>query len=424
MIGTGNRQSEQFALRGWQHGLVFLLAFAVLVTRRPDAVFHAQFWAEDGRVFYMDAYNLGWWSAMFHPYDGYFHLAPRLVASLALLAPLSAAPLVMNVIAIAVQAIPVNLLLMARSAAWGNFPCRLSFAGVYLALPNNTDVNYGITNAQWFLAVAAFLILVASPANDKVSKIVDQVILLFSGLSGPFCIFLLPIAAISAWKHRTAWRWAPTGVLAACSLVQAWGLLVADNAGRPQSPLGASLSLFMRIIGGQIYFGTLLGRNNLSANASTAAVAMLAGVAIAGTVFLVACFVRAGVELRLLLALAAIILAASLISPATVPVAGMSRWEELAQAAGIHYWFFPTLVGAWSIIWAVYSHVEALRAVAVVLVCIMPLGIAHDWRHPALSDLQFAKYAWNFEAAPNGTAVTIPLHPEGWTMRLVKHAAR
>ncbi len=32
---------------------------ALLILRRPDAVLHAQFWAEDGVVWFADAYNFG-----------------------------------------------------------------------------------------------------------------------------------------------------------------------------------------------------------------------------------------------------------------------------------------------------------------------------------------------------------------------------
>jgi hypothetical protein len=50
----------------------------------------------------------------------------------------------------------------------------------------------------------------------------------------------------------------------------------------------------------------------------------------------------------------------------------------------------------------------------------MCIGIVHDWRLPALQDLQFAESARRFEAAPAGTVVTFPLNPAGWNMQLVK----
>src|SRR5208282_5718589 len=103
-----DQPAQQSDLRPWQHGAIFLLACAVIVWRRPDAFFHAQFYAEDGHVWFADAYNLGWWPALFHTFAGYFETLPRLVASLALLVPLALVPLFFNIIAIAFQTLPVN----------------------------------------------------------------------------------------------------------------------------------------------------------------------------------------------------------------------------------------------------------------------------------------------------------------------------
>jgi hypothetical protein len=52
------------------HGMIFLVAFGVLVLRRPDAIFNAQFYAEDGKYWYADAYNHGW-ACVFMPQWGY-----------------------------------------------------------------------------------------------------------------------------------------------------------------------------------------------------------------------------------------------------------------------------------------------------------------------------------------------------------------
>ena len=111
--------SRETGLRSWQQSAIFLLACAVIVSRRPDAIFHAQFYAEDGHVWFADAYNLGWWHALFRAQDGYFQTLPRLAAALALLAPLSLAPLVLNIAAVAVEALPVNILLSGPVVGMG-----------------------------------------------------------------------------------------------------------------------------------------------------------------------------------------------------------------------------------------------------------------------------------------------------------------
>ncbi len=156
------RHPREFELRAWYHGVIFLLACAVIISRRPDAVLNAQFWGEDGHVFFADAYNFGWWHALFRTYAGYFHAFPRLGAALSLLTPLALAPLVLNLIAICAEVLPVSILLSSRSSAWGSLAFRSILAGAYLALPNSFEMHAFITDSQWLLALAAFLLLVAT----------------------------------------------------------------------------------------------------------------------------------------------------------------------------------------------------------------------------------------------------------------------
>ncbi len=126
-----SHEASQKGLRTWQHCAIFLLACAVLISRRPDAIFHAQFWAEDGHVLIADAYNFGWWQALFQVHTGYYQTLPRLGAALALLVPLTVAPLVLNSIAIVIQALPASLLLLPRFAPWGSLRFRAMLAGMY-----------------------------------------------------------------------------------------------------------------------------------------------------------------------------------------------------------------------------------------------------------------------------------------------------
>ena len=278
-----------------------------MFSRRPDAVLHPQFWAEDGRVFFEGAYNVGWSESLFRPYGGYFHAVPRLGAAVALLAPLFAAPLVLNAIAIALQALPVNLLLSRQSDVWGSFRYRSVMAVVYLALPNCKELYANITNSQCLLALSAFLILAASPRKSAVSGIFGAVFLILFGLSGPYCILLLPIALFLAWKRHNRWQWTAAGIVTMTSLVQAWALLVLDSTGRVHGALGANLSLFVRILGDQVYLGTLVGGNSLGANPSPLLFAFFVGVALGGTIISGLCLLNAEIEMRLLLVFSAMV---------------------------------------------------------------------------------------------------------------------
>ena len=414
-------QHQRAGLQPWQQGLIFLLACAMIVSRRPDALFHAQFWNEDGHVFFADAYNFGWWSALFHRYEGYFHACPRLGAALALLVPLSLAPLVLNLIAIGIQALPANLLLSSRSSAWGNLRFRTLLAGTYLALPNCWEIDANITNSQWLLALNAFLLLVAFTPRNAAERFFDLCILLLCGLTGPLCIFLFPIAAILVFRFRDRWRWIEAGVLAATCFVQAWSLFNGGFSSRPHYPLGASPAMFARILAGQVYVGALLGDNALAAHAGIVRLIVFICIAAGGTIFVFICFFKSSLQMKLLLFFSSMILAATLIAPTPGIFHGVTVWEVLDSGAAARYWFLPTLAFVWSILWCYQSRTPGLKIVSTVLLCILCFGVALRWRHPVFQDAHFAEYARSFESSPAGTAVTIPECTPGWNLRLVKH---
>jgi len=409
----------------WQHGAIFLIACAVVFSRRPDALTNPQFWAEDGHIWFADAYNLGWWDALLRPEVGYYQTLPRLVASLALLLPLSRAPLLLNLAALALQALPVNILLSSRLTAFGTTRFRALMAITYLVLPNCPEICANITNAQWVLALSALLLLVASPPIDNVGLCFDLLTVLLCGLTGPFCILLLPIAIYLAFKRHGAWRWMTSFVLVACSLIQAWGLLVVNPAARTSwGVLGATPGLFIRIIAGNIFFGALLGTNELAEVSRPWFFCFLLFIVIVGVAIVADAYVHSVIEMKLFILFAAMIVAASLLSPTAYALPGVTKWQQLAAASGVRYWFFPSLAFLWSLLLCAKSRASIGKIVPACLLLLLCFGIAFRWRRPAFQNLNFSEAAQRFEAVPEGTVAIFPENPSGWNMKLVKHRSR
>jgi hypothetical protein len=414
---------QQTGLRPWQHGVVFLLACILSVTRRPDVVFHAQFLHEDGHTWFADVYNYGWWAGVCRTYAGYHHVFPRLGAALALLVPLACAPLVMTLIGICVQVMPVNLLLSSRSSAWGSMGLRTVLSVIYIALPNTREMLNNISQSQWPLALCAFLVLVASPPRSIASRLFDISLLLLCGLTGPQCAFLLPIALFLAWIHRERWMLVAAGVLAATCCIQAWGLLNGGFASRPHSDLGASPAMLIRILAGHVFLGTLLGSNGIAAISSPSSFYVLLCAAVGGLTCVALCWTKAPLPLKLFVLLTAALLTVSLISPTAFPPPGVSMWQLLAQAGGIRYWYFPTIAFAWLLLCGFHNGGQALKRVVIFPLCFMSFGVAREWRIPPMKDLNWAEQAKRFEAAPPGATMTFPENPAGWTLTLIKHPA-
>ncbi len=395
--------------------VVFAIAALAVISRRPDAITNPQFFAEDGAVWFADAYRLGFHS-LFVPDAGYLQIFPRLIAGLAVLVPLIFAPLLMNMVGIVVQVLPVNLLASARFADWGSLPLRLVMGFLYIALPNSRELDVVITNAQWHLALlACILVLASSPVTWK-WRVFDICLLLLSGLTGPFCLLLLPIAVIMWWMRRSNWRIVTSLVVAGCALAQLLVLYRADPSIRYSAPLGATTRLFIDLLSGHVFLAAMFGFSNYSERLPFT---FLVLVALLGLVLFAYALLRTKLEIRLFVLFSLLVFAASLRSP--LVSRSDPQWQVLDHAYGIRYWFFPMLGFLWSVVWlAQPGKNKWLRSFALAVIALMIFGIAKDWEYPAFSDHNFAQYAREFERMPSGKAMVFPLYPDGWTMQLVK----
>jgi len=403
--------------------VLFLSAYALIITRKPDAIFHAQFWAEDGKAWFADAYNLGPWRPFLRAEAGYFQTLPRIAADFSLLVPLSLAPLVLNIFAIAVHVLPVNLLLSRRCTQWGETWFRALLAVTYIALPSSPEICANITNEQWILAFCAFLLLAGSPPWSRASRAVDVSFILLSGLTGPFCIFLLPIAVLVALKRSNRWPWVPVGILSACCLIQVIGLTVVSPAARTAwGVLGARFDLLVRIFGGNIFLGALIGSNNFAAISGAHAFAILAIAAASGLMISGFALTQAPLPIRLLAIYAILVVSGALALPSSYAPPGTGQWEMLAKAGAVRYWFLPTLTFIWLLLYGATSQAKVLKIVSGALLCCVCFGIAIQWRRPAFSDLNYPAEVQRINGAPVGSTLWIPINPEGWHMRIVKHA--
>jgi hypothetical protein len=402
---------------GWQQQcFVFFYAAAAIAVRAPDMLLNPQFYAEGG-TWYEEAYNMGWARTLLVPAGGYYlGIFPRLLTAVSLLFPLRFAPLFTNLCGIALQALPVSILLTSRCSRWGPLSTRLLMAAVYLALPNAGEIHVNLANAQWHLCLSACLLALANPPAHWGWKVFDIGVLLLCGLTGPFCLLLLPVAAVFWWKRRQNWSAIVCCLLAITSALEGLALLRGGWQQRIHTPLGATPLLFAKILAGQVYLGALIGQNEFASRASLPAVA---AVFLIGTSVLGWCLLKNGWELRLFIVFSAMLLAAALRSPLA---AGLQRqWEFLATSTGGRYWFFPMLAVSWSLIWcATQSASKPCQIFAMMCLAAMLCGEMRDWKYPPFPDKHFLQYVNKFDAAPPGTVVTIPLCPEGCNMQLIK----
>jgi hypothetical protein len=215
----------------WVQALV-AVAVGTLVTlgRRPGAVTGAALWAEDGRVFLVQALERGV-GAVNDSYAGYLHVVPRLIAMGASWLPFGWTPTVYALGAAVVTSACCALVLSDRMA-W-LMPSWFARAGTFvllLCLPRVDEIHATLTNSIWWCGIALLLLILCEDPTRPVGRVAELVAVIVLVLSGANGMLLAPFVVLRWWRTRSlhsglviaAW-WASAGV-------QAWVLAHADRS--------------------------------------------------------------------------------------------------------------------------------------------------------------------------------------------------
>jgi hypothetical protein len=181
---------------------IWLLAVALLMTRRLDQVLVAQFFADDA-VFFSDAVTEGWHS-IFQSYGNYSNIIPRVLAMLTAPLPWEWMPLAYSLAAFAITAWVVTRIVTARIPRWA------AVAGGFavIALPTNGWLAGCICGLHFILG-ALLAVNLLEPAPERRGETVRRSLEVgLIALSGPEVLLLAPVALWRAWQ----WRKMPRGL--------------------------------------------------------------------------------------------------------------------------------------------------------------------------------------------------------------------
>lgn len=398
--------------------VVVVIAALAIISRRPETIINAQFWAEDGSLWYASAYNHGL-GDLLAPYAGYFIFVNRIVGLLSLMLPFHVVPIFFNLVALCIQVLPVFLLCSRRLRyIIPNRSTGILLSLLYVAVPNGAEVFTNLTNIQWHLGVAAFLVLLAHKDTRWRWRTFDLIVLLLTGLSGPFVIFLLPFALFIWWRNKTPYHIQRMYVLATLAALQCLYLFVIDHTSRVGATVVGNPFDIARMLVGQVFTGGILGQQYVNLTYGNNSVVV--GLLLAGLGLIVYAFIKGPVWLRMLHIYGAVLIVSMLAS--LRPVKGFDTWQGLTNpGGGQRYWYIPIIIWLATLVWlAVRATMPLVRGIAITLLLILVLvGIPNSWRITPFPYLNFQDYAAKFEHAPSGTVMTIPINP-GWEMQLRK----
>jgi hypothetical protein len=398
---------------GWQV-IIFLLTLIAIFTRLPSLLLHPQFFAEDGWVWYQQAYNLHWLRSLGIAQAGYMQTLPRLVAGLALLFPMQWAPLIMDVAGAVIQALPVTALLSSRCPTWGPLPVRMGMAALYLAIPDAPEIHVVLTNAMWHLALLQALLAFSVPPSSWRGRVSDIALFAIGGITGPFCILLLPLVVMYWWIRRQGWTLVVLSVMSLGALIQVLSIL--HTVKRPGAPLGATPVRLLRIVAGSIFIDGMVGSGGPHLRIPLLILALVGGVAV-----FIWGWRCAPLAVRLYFIFATLVVIASLRDPLLLP-GGTARWEVLANAMGIRYWFFPSLAFLWSGAWcATGGSTRLARFAGLSVLLLATMGAVRKWTYPSWPESHFSSDVERFNKLNPGEHMFFDIYdPGGRTMELIK----
>lgn len=401
---------------------MLVVGAAIIYARCPSTVHDPELYAEDGAYWLTNAYLNGPLHPLLSPHTGYLQTFPRLVADLGLLMPLTWLPALYVAFAVLVQALPAAVIASRRfSRVVPSFPVRVLLGVAYLLIPNSQEVNANLTNAQWHLALVAFLVLVAADAG-LAWRIFDVVFVLLSALTGPFAIALVPIGLVFYLCRRRPWTRVLLALLAACAVVQVISLCLSTRG--KLAGLGVSAKTFVQIGGGQIVGGTVSGPAGFSTGQFPVPNVALCALLLAGAMVVCALALwRGPIELKLFNVFVLLVLGSSLATP--VVTATQPQWQALATDTGCRYWFFPALALVADLFWMAgqlrrwHGVVGALGLAG--LVCVASFGIPNSFSYlPIHPRPNWTKQVQAFDRLRPGTPYKFTEIPTGWTFVLVR----
>lgn len=403
--------------------LVFLFVIVIsallIISRRTQAIADPQFWAEDGKYWYSDAYNLGSIESLFITYGGYFVTAYRSVASLSLMLPFEHVPLFFNLCALGFQLLPLALINSDRLRhiiPYRSLAMVISF--FYIAIPNSAEVFLNLTNIQWHLGLAAFLVLIAKETKKLVWKIFDIFVLIATGLAGPLVILLLPIAGFLWLKTKRVWQKRNLIIVGLLAEIQLLAIFVVSGFERVGGQPDANPVKFVKMISGQIFSGSILGEKEVNFFYTNTFLLFSIFTFVVTTILYV---LKNGPTWLKLLNIYGVMLISSMLFSLR-PTEGFDVWTGLTNPlGGQRYWYIPTLIWIATLFWILFkAKFKLLRyASAMLLLLILVIGIPRDWKLRPYANMQFRYYAERFESAEKGSTVDIPVNPE-WHMYLYK----
>jgi hypothetical protein len=219
--------------------LLFLFLAGILLLRRPDMLTNPQLYAEDGSVFLRDQLVFPG-TAVFFPYNGQFHLLPRILALFESFFPLPVVPLLCSIASVLINSLCLSIFFLP----WNRWLIEndLLRAAVCLVLATTLDGSEMIGFSgplMWYLFLVGILLLFrpkSSAPETTVGRSASLAAMALIGMSVAPMVTLTPLVIWLAIKRRGIQRMIAVTLLSVL-VAQFSALALTPRTDQPAQPL-------------------------------------------------------------------------------------------------------------------------------------------------------------------------------------------
>jgi hypothetical protein len=378
----------------------FGISLLILVLRYPTSLFTAEPLWEDGPIFYLGGFD--GLESLVRPYQGYLHVAARMVALVAAAVPPAVGPLLMNAVTILATAGVAAFIASDRlRTAIPDRRIRLALAIGFVLMPAAQDLTWHLVYLQWTLA---FFLLARVLADDPGPRWVwpDRAAVAIAGLTGPFSLLFAPLYL---WRRRELGM--TTWIVVACAAVQVAFVITARRAASGDWTALEGVA----ILATRLLVEPLLGYR-VTLSLSGAGLPL-----VAGALFVVAIGALLAIAARSVPRATLVVLTYGAV---VVAVAGVLRSADsaaslLAGWGGGRYFMFGTLAIIAVVVFSIGLGPRPQRRAGIVLAMLLSIGVIWDFRI-----LAPPSQGWSERSACIGGAdpCLVPVFPGGdWDIR-------
>jgi len=395
--------------------------FLILWLRRPDSLLNAQFWAEDGAVFFQQQFLDGFWKSLPSAYSGYLHAVPRIVAAFACLLPIRWVPLCFNATSLLIAAVSCSSFFLKcyrplmRSDALRAACCLTAAA----AVPAGQELIATVCNLQWYLAILSLLLIVAVHGNrlNKFAECALALVQVLIALTAPSTLSYLPFLL---WQLKSK-----PGLLKVRPAIHASALLLQAAVIRhnPVKPFLQVNLLFLATLSSGItrcVLKPMFGPAFLDRGIFSLLTIMLWVLIIGVILSTVLCLKADRHQARWLLPAAYVAVASLLMVLSARGIAkDFLQVEGIQHSLGERYFFVPTCM----FIFCLGSALECLLAKTVgsrialaIFVLCFGIGTLKNFAVRPFADYRWSESAakierWNRDRQASGS-ISVPINPE------------